>query len=254
MATPNSQRIEAEPALVLHGYPFRETSLIVELFARHYGRIALVARGARRPKSAMRGLLLAFQPMDFSWFGKGELRTLHKVEWQAVQPQLTGTGLLCGFYLNELLMRFMQRDDAHEDLFDYYLNTVQALRSISPGTGDALRSYAVQLRGFEVHLLRELGYGLMLKHEAKNGDAIDPERSYDYFPELGPVVSNGVAIASNVNGLKLSGRTLLDMANDDYSHAQTVTQAKQLMRMVIGHHLGGEELNTRQLMRDLQQL
>ncbi len=254
MAPPNSQRIEAEPALVLHNYAFRETSLIVELFARNHGRVALVARGARRPKSAVRGLLMSFQPMDFSWFGKSELRTLHKVEWQAVQPQLAGTGLLCGFYLNELLMRFMQRDDAHEELFDYYQQTLLALRSISPTAPDAMRAYAIQLRGFEVHLLRELGYGLMLEREAKNGEAIDPERSYDYFPERGPLASNGIAIASNVNGLKLSGKTLLDMANDDYSHLQTVSQSKQLMRMVIGHHLGGEELNTRQLMRDLQQL
>lgn len=254
MVSPNSHRIEAEPALVLHAYPFRETSLIVELFARHHGRVALVARGARRPKSAVRGLLLAFQPMDFSWFGKGELRTLHKVEWQAVQRQLAGTGLLCGFYLNELLMRFMQRDDAHEDLFDYYLHALLALRDIDAATPDAMRAYAVQLRGFEVHLLRELGYGLMLDREAKNGDAIDPERSYDYFPARGPMVSNGAAIAANVNGIKLSGKTLLDMANDDYSHLQTIAQSKQLMRMVISHHLGGEELSTRQLMRDLQQL
>ncbi len=254
MAASHTARIEAEPALVLHSYPFRETSLIVELFARHHGRVALVARGARRPKSAVRGLLMSFQAMDFSWFGKSELRTLHKVEWQAVQPQLAGTGLLCGFYLNELLMRFMQRDDAHEDLFDYYQQTLLALREIMPTAPEAMRSYAVQLRGFEVHLLRELGYGLMLEREAKNGDAIDPERSYDYFPERGPLLANGVAIASHVNGLKLSGKTLLDMANDDYSHAQTVSQSKQLMRMVIGHHLDGEELNTRQLMRDLQQL
>ncbi len=243
------KRIEAEPAYVLHTYPFRETSLIAELFAREHGRVALVARGARRPKSAVRGLLLAFQPMDFSWFGKGELRTLHKVEWQGAQSQLVGTGLLCGFYLNELLMKFMQRDDAHEDLFDYYQQTLQALRQINASEPDAMRRYAIQLRGFEVHLLRELGYGLSLEHEARNGDAIDPERSYEYLPERGAQIANGA-----VNGLKLSGKTLLDMARDDYSDAQTVSQSKQLMRMIIGHHLGGEELNTRQLMRDLQQL
>jgi DNA repair protein RecO (recombination protein O) len=247
-------RVENQPVFVLHTYPFRETSLIVELFARHHGRVALVARGARRPKSAVRGLLHAFQPMHMSWFGKSELRTLHKAEWQGAQSQLAGTGLLCGFYLNELLLKFFQRDDSHEELFDFYQATLQALRDIHPAEPDAMRRYAVQLRGFEVHLLRELGYGLQLEQDAQDGKPIDPQASYDYFPERGPVICTSRKNGATGNGLKLDGKTLLDMASDDYTDAQTVSQSKQLMRMIIGHHLGGEELNTRQLMRDLQQL
>ncbi len=116
-----------QPAFVLHSYPYRETSMIVEVFSRQHGRVALIARGARRPRSALRGLLMGFQPLTLSWFGKHELRTLHKAEWQGGQPQLQGKALLCGFYLNELLLNLMVRDDPHEQLFDYYQLTLQRL-------------------------------------------------------------------------------------------------------------------------------
>ncbi|MFZ5530814.1 MAG: DNA repair protein RecO, partial [Pseudomonadota bacterium] len=118
---------EAQPAFVLHSYAFRETSLIVELFSRDHGRVALVARGARRPKSALRGMLLAFQPLTLTWGGKGELKTLHRAEWQGGMPQLQGMALMCGFYLNELLVRLLPRDDPHEDLFEMYRKTLQSL-------------------------------------------------------------------------------------------------------------------------------
>src|SRR5512135_3655302 len=116
----SKQRIQDELAFVLHSYPFRETSLLLEIFSRNHGRLALVARGARRPRSALRGLLMNFQPLRLSWFGKGEVRTLHGAEWQGGQPQLQGAALLCGFYLNELLLNLLARDDPHEGLFDYY--------------------------------------------------------------------------------------------------------------------------------------
>src|SRR4051794_13373877 len=107
-------RQESREAFVLHTYPYRETSLIVEALTRSFGRIALLARGARRPRSAMRGVLLSFQPLALSWFGKGELRTMARAEWLGGQPLLQGEALLCGFYLNELLLRLLPREDAHE--------------------------------------------------------------------------------------------------------------------------------------------
>ena len=97
-------KVDGQPAFVLHSYPFRETSLIVEVFSRDYGRVALLARGARRPRSALRGLLLAFQPLELAWAGKGEVQTLMKAEWQGGQPLLTGKALFCAYYLNELMM------------------------------------------------------------------------------------------------------------------------------------------------------
>src|SRR5512135_568374 len=150
----SKQRIQDELAFVLHSYPFRETSLVLEIFSRQHGRVPLVARGARRPRSALRGLLMGFQPLSMSWFGKHELRTLHSAEWQGGQPQLQGTALLCGFYLNELLLNLMARDDAHPQLFDYYQHALLRLA--------AETDHAATLRSFEKRLLQELGYALGL--------------------------------------------------------------------------------------------
>ena len=110
---------------MLHTYPFRETSLIVEVFSRDFGRVALLARGARRPRSALRGVLLAFQPLEVGWAGKGEVQTLMKAEWQGGQPLLAGKALFCGYYLNELLMHLLPREDAHERLFAVYADTLR---------------------------------------------------------------------------------------------------------------------------------
>jgi len=238
----SKQRIQDELAFVLHSYPFRETSLVLEVFSRQHGRVPLVARGARRPRSALRGLLMSFQPLSLSWFGKHELRTLHGAEWQGGQPQLQGTALLCGFYLNELLLNLMARDDPHESLFDYYQQTMQRL-----GQED---DHAFTLRCFEKHMLQELGYALQLETEAVSGQPIVPTQTYRYILELGAVAETTDAS----QGMPITGKTLLDMAADDYRDANSARQSKQLIRMLLDHYLAGKTLHTRELMRDLQKL
>src|SRR5512141_1603769 len=190
--TAHKHRLEDQPAFVLHSYPYRETSLILEVFSRNHGRVAMVARGARRPRSALRGLVMGFQPLTLSWFGKHELRTLHSAEWQGGQPQLQGTALLCGFYLNELLLNLMARDDPHEQLFDYYQQTLQRLAQE--------KDHAFTLRCFEKHMLQELGYALSLETEAGSGQPIVPTRNYRYILERGavaetPDASQGMPVA-----------------------------------------------------------
>ena len=234
-------RQEAQPAYVLHSYPFRETSLVVEVFSRNFGRLALVARGARRPKSAVRGLMLAFQPLQLSWFGKSELRTLHRAEWQGGQPLLQGMGLICGFYLNELMLKLLPRDDPHEQLFCHYQDTLQELARCS--------DYGSVLRRFETRLLKELGYALSFEHDVESGEAVQPDWLYHYVIERGPVRHEGQR-----NGLQLTGKTLLDMAADDYRDPVTQQQSKTLMRAIINHYLGDQTLHTRQLLKDLQEL
>lgn len=238
----DSTRQDEQPAFVLHSYPFRETSLIIETFTRSCGRIAVVARGARRPRSALRGVLLAFQPLLLSWSGKAELRTLHKAEWQGGYHALRGLALMCGFYLNELLLKLLPRDDAHDRLYAMYADTVQAL-----GQG---ADHAAVLRRFEKNLLRELGYALTLDRDAVSGAPICPERRYAYIIERGPVEADADAVG---NGVELTGQTLLDMQTDDYTNAETQQQSKALMRVLINHHLGNQTLHTRVLLRDLQQ-
>jgi DNA repair protein RecO (recombination protein O) len=236
------QRIQDEPGFVLHSYPFRETSLILEVFSRQHGRVALVARGARRPRSALRGLLMGFQPLLLSWFGKHELRTLHSAEWQGGQPQLQGTALLCGFYLNELLLNLMARDDPHECLFDYYQQTLQRLAQED--------DHAFTLRCFEKHMLQELGYALLLENEADGGKPIVSNRNYRYILERGAIAET----ADSSQGIPVCGKTLLDMAADDYRDVNSARQSKQLIRILLDHHLAGKILHTRELMRDLQKL
>jgi len=242
MMQARKNRLEDEPAFVLHSYPFRETSLLVEIFSRQHGRVPLVARGARRPKSAVRGLLMNFQPLTLSWFGKHEVRTLHSAEWQGGQPLLQGNALLCGFYLNELLLNLMVRDDPHEQLFDYYQQTLQRLAQ-----GEDM---AATLRCFEKHLLQELGYALLLEHEAGTSTPIDAALSYRYVVERGAVRDNVKA----EQGLLVAGKTLQDIARDDYSDSQSARQGKQLMRMLLNHHLEGKMLHTRELIKDLTKL
>lgn len=229
-----------QPAYILHSYPFRETSLVVEVFTRNAGRIAMVARGARRPKSALRGVLLAFQPVCLSWFGKSELRTLHSAEWQGGQTRLHGLGLMCGFYLNELTLRLIARDDPHERLFAHYGATLERL---------ALDSQpAVALRLFERDLLRELGYAMLLERDAKSGEPVKPDCEYVYEVESGPQRAGISAPAVN----RLSGQTLLDLAAGRFSDGRSLRQSKVLLRVLINHYLAGQALHTRQLLRDLQ--
>ena len=227
---------------MLHTYPFRETSLVVETFSRNFGRMGLVARGARRPKSALRGLMMAFQPLLLSWAGKSELRTLHKAEWQGGIPQLQGLGLMCGFYLNELLLRFLAREDPHDALYDVYQDAIGALaRAPEP---------AAVLRRFEKHLLKELGYALTLDREADSGRPIDPGRRYTYVIERGPLALERGAQAP----LEISGQTLIELESDNFANAVTLAQSKLLMRFLVNHYLGNQELHTRQLLRELQQI
>ena len=152
------QRIDQQPGFVLHSYPYRETSLIVEVFSRDHGRIGLVAKGARRPMSQLRGVLMAFQPLLIDWSGGGEMKTLVRAEWQGGQPLLGGQALLCAYYLNELLMRLLPREDPHPTLYRAYGD---ALRALAAGEGQE-----VILRRFELALLQELGYGLLLETDA----------------------------------------------------------------------------------------
>ncbi len=241
-ATGDRQRRDAQPAFVLHTYLFRETSLVVETFTRNFGRVGMVARGARRPKSALRGLMMAFQPLLLSWAGKSELRTLHKAEWQGGIPQLQGLGLMCGFYLNELLLKFLPREDPHDMLFGVYQDAIAALaRAPEP---------AAVLRRFEKNLLKELGYALILDREADSGRPIDPGRRYTYVIERGPVALERGADAP----VEISGRTLIELEGDNFVDAVTLAQSKLLMRFLVNHYLGNQELHTRQLLREMQQI
>ncbi len=159
----------SESGFVLHTTPYRETSLIVELFSQRSGRLGVIAKGARRPHSALRPVLLQFQPIEFSVVGKGELRTLTKAEWQGGLPMPSGDALLFAFYLNELLVRLLAREDPHPRLFDAYSD---ALRSL--GERGAREDV---LRRFEWLLLQETGYAPDLGCD-REGRPLEPGAQY----------------------------------------------------------------------------
>jgi DNA repair protein RecO (recombination protein O) len=244
------RRAEHEPGFVLHAYSYMETSLIVETFTRRFGRVGLLARGARRPRSAMRGVLLAFHPLHLTWSASAELGTLMSAEWGGGQPGLSGIGLMCGFYINELLLRLLPRDDPHEALFDAY---GEALARLNAGAAlarpDASAAQAAVLRVFERRMLAELGYAPVLDRDASNGAQIEAAKHYAYEADRGPVETrrtDGDAV--------ISGRTLLDMAADDYGSPRTRDEARRLMRALIAERLGGQPLHTRAVLAELQDL
>lgn len=236
-----SKRVDGQPAYVLHLHPYSETSLVVDVFTRDHGRVPLLARGARRPRSAMRGMLMSFQPLQLDWFGGGEVKTLARAEWLGGMPLLGGRCLLLGYYLNELLLKLLPREDAHGALYEAY---AAALTALAVGRADA-----PELRRFEKTLLKELGYGLTLDIDVETGRPVVPEEEYTYFIERGPVARVGAGETA-----VLRGKTLLDMAADDYSDPRTRIESRHLMRQLIAHYLGGKPLQSRRVFIELQEL
>lgn len=233
-----SERINEEPAFVLHTRPWRETSLIVDVISRHHGRVGLVARGARRQSASIKARLMPFQPLHLAWFGKGQLRTLHGAEWMGGDLHLRGHALMCGFYLNELLLRLLPEGDAHETLFDRYQNTLHLLSRAT--------DFEPVLRRFELDLLSDLGYAQPLGHTA-SGEHINPGQRYGYALETG-------VIDATPHAPSYAGQTLIDLAQGDLSDAGTLAEGKLLMRALLAHYLGEKPLATRQLLIDLQKL
>lgn len=234
------QRHDDQAAFLLHAYPYSETSLILDVFTRDHGRLALLARGARRPRSALRGVLIGFQRLELGWFGRGEVKTLAKAEWIGGAPLLSGRCLILGYYLNELLQKLLPREDAHPSLFDAYAD---ALAALACGAADA-----PELRRFEKSLLKEIGYGLSLEATA-DGCEIQPDAAYLYLVERGIVPAQG-----DEGVPTLIGKTLLDLAVDDYRDPRTLSESKSLMRQLLSHHLGGQLLQSRRVFMELQEL
>ena len=236
-----ASRTSGALAYLLHAIPYRETSLVVEIFTREHGRIAAVAKGARRPRSALRPVLLQFQPLAVSYSGRGELRTLTGVEWVGGLDAPRGDALLCAFYLNELLVKLLAREDAHPGLFDAY---AQALGEMA---GDGALDET--LRRFEWTLLRETGYAPDLSCDTAQRP-IDAARTYYWQPGAGfaPVVQDSGAATT------VHGSTLHDIAAGCYTARHSRQEAKYLMRAIVGHHLEGGVLHSRQILIDLQRL
>jgi len=225
-------RVLEEPAFVLHSIAYKETSLILDVFTRHYGRIALVAKGAKRPHSALRPVLQQFQPLHIHFSGKLELKTLTKSEWTGGVVPLAGDALLCGFYMNELIVKFLAREDEHESLFDDYHQTIAQL-SVAKDQFEKI------LRPFEIRLLQETGADL------------DPELDYVYQPEVG-VRPHG--LSDPLFWPILKGKHFSALAKFYLEDPETLQLSKPLMRFLLGLHLQDQVLTTRQILIELKKL
>jgi DNA repair protein RecO (recombination protein O) len=222
------RRVALQPAYVLTARAYRDSSLLLECFSRDLGRVGLVARGARDPKSRSRALLQAFQPLLLSWNESGELGTVSGVEAAAPAQVLGGEAVFCGWYLNELLLRLTQRHDPHVQLYAAYEATLAAL-------GDVLEP---ALRYFEKRLLAELGYGLDLDQP------LSAERRYRLVTETG--------LIEPTDGEGVPGPHLIALRDETLSSPAELRSARQILRTALAPHLGGRELESARQLREMR--
>ncbi len=226
---------DLNPVYVLHRRAYGDSSLLVDLFSHPHGRLTVVARGGHKGRRA--GILQPFVPLLASWRGRGQLPTLNTVEAVSAGSPLTGRRLICGLYLNELLVRLLREQDPHPQLFALYS---QAIVDLSSGDEEAV------LRGFELDLLQEIGFGLQLAHEAGGGEPVVAQRHYHYRLEEGPVPADADDL------LQVSGQTLLSLAQRAPLDGESRREARALLRYALAAHLGGRPLKSRELFRSTE--
>ena len=240
IAVSGRQQVHNESAWLLHHRPFRDTSRILDVLSRDYGRLSLVARGSRGGRSRLKGILRPFMPLQLSWVIRGDMGTLTGAEVDGRPISLGGDALMSAYYINELVMHLVHRHDPQPDVYHCYC---QALHDLQQGHG-----VAATLRRFEVALLELLGYALNLDHDTRTGELIDPEAVYEFRVEQGPVPVEGRS-----GPMVFSGRTLLGVAAQEFDDDESLLAAGRLLRHVIAWHLDGKELNSRKVLREMRQ-
>ncbi len=232
-------RVTLQPAYILHSRPYRDTSLLLEVFTPEQGRLSLVARGARRRArgGATGALLQVFTPLLLSFSGRSEMKTLTAVEAAGPALQLRGERVYSGLYLNELLVRLLHRYDPHPRLFSAYSQALDAL--VEAAGIDAV------LRRFEFTLLDQLGYSVDLSVAGDTGEPVREGGWYHYVPDCGLVARRDIAEAA---GDAYAGKDLLQLAGGELDSA-LLPIAKRLLRQVLSEHLGQVPLKSRDLFR-----
>ena len=255
MPTPRQPRVQDEPAFVLHRHDWSESSLILDVFSRHHGRLALAAKGVKRPSSQFRPVLLPMQPLRLGWSGDAEVRTLKSAQWQGGHVMPVGEALLAGFYLNELLLRVLARDDPHPQLFDHY---AEAVRRLASGP-DAAAQRAGVLRAFELLLLQASGVLPDLGVEGTSLSALQADRAYHLWPDEGlRERQEGAAHACTGAFWQTLAQAL--QADDPWpallpllcSPAATALQPQ--LRQLLHYHSGVRTFQTRRLVVEAQRL
>ena len=233
-----SKRAQLQPGYVLHHRPFRDTSQILDILTQDHGRIAVVARGSRGARSRLAGVLRPFTPLRVSWVARSDLGTLTGAEAAGGPPDLRGDALLSAYYVNELMLFFLHRDDPQPEIFSLYADVVPALAA---GAG-----VAATLRNFELELLGLLGYAVSLDQEAGTHEDVVADRYYDYRVEQGPV-----RVERDSGPLVFRGALLQAIGARQFDDEDVLRAASRLLREVISYHLGGKELQSRKVLREV---
>ncbi|PHS71997.1 MAG: DNA repair protein RecO [Cycloclasticus sp.] len=227
-------RVNQQAGFILKSQPFKETSLIHQVFTRDYGVISIISKGSRAKNSKHGSLLQPFRLLLFSWVGKSDLKTLTSVEEGSNTAQLKGRSLYCGFYVNELILNLLHKHDAHTALFEMFKKTFFQLSKDE--------HLEANLRQFEKVLFDQIGYGLMLEQEIETRVNIQPDKYYIYRVGYGAVVTNDIHHTDAI-----LGSTLINLRRNQLHDKNELNQAKRLMRKLIDAQLDGKILKSREL-------
>jgi DNA repair protein RecO (recombination protein O) len=234
----SQRRVQQQPGYILHHRPFRDSSQILDIVTRDHGKIAVVARGSRGAKSRLAGVLRPFLPLRVSWVAKSDLGTLTGAEAAGAPSGMVGDAMLSAYYVNELLLNFLHRYDPQPEIYALYTQVIQALA--------ATQDVAATLRSFEIEFLSLLGYAINLDQIAGGHDTVVAGQNYEYRIEQGPV-----AVQRETGEMVFSGSRLLAIAAQRFDDADTLRAANRLLRSVIAFHLGGKELKSRKVLKEL---
>ena len=235
----SKKRVLKQPTWILHQRPYRDTSSIIDIFTRDFGRVSIIAKGGRSPKSKFRGLLRPFFPIKLSWYSGKNLGNLVEIDVLGKPYNLIGDSLLSAYYLNELILKFLFKDDPQVEIFDLYSRTILNLIE----TGDI----ATELRKFELEFLKLIGYGLNLEFEAVTHLPVRDNLFYEYNPGIGLVVSD-----KKNDQYVFSGTDINAINQGDFQEKKTVKSANRLLKSIINFHLDGRRLKTRRVLEELK--
>lgn len=232
------RRVLQQPGFVLHHRPFRDSSQLLDVVTRDHGKVALVARGSRRSKSRLAGILRPFLPLRISWVARSDLGTLTGAEAAGAPAGLRGDEMLSAYYVNELLLHFLHRYDPQPAIYSLYADTLAALT--------ATTDIAACLRSFEIELLKLLGYALNLEHESGTDEPLRADRYYEYRVEQG-----AVPVTRSAGPMVFAGEVLAAINGQRFDESEVLAAANRMMRGVIAYHLGGKELQSRKVLLEV---
>ncbi|QEY23452.1 DNA repair protein RecO [Neisseria animalis] len=238
----SDHRINHEPAFLLASTPWRESSLWLEMYSRRYGRVALLARSARKRMSELRGILVPFVPISASWYGTQELKTLHRAEWLGGWQQPQGRALFSGLYINEIMLKMTAREDPQPELFDKLSATLQTVCTEN--------NHIAALRRFEWTMLTLLGHAPDLHHD-QDGLPVRADKQYWLMPQdaLRPYSPNDTPPPQ---GITVGGDVLIQLRDGEFADGFALQQSLKITRLLLDFHLP-DGITSRQVLQQLQQ-